>query len=112
MCINLNNDAVKRFKHVDYAGYIDWRLPSMDELKTLVYCSKGKDKEGDWCKDGSEKPIINQQAFPNTEEWAYWSGSSSADYSGGAWYVHFNDGDSGANYRNFNYAVRLVRGGQ
>jgi hypothetical protein len=105
------NDAVERFKNVEYAGYSDWRLPTIDELKTLVYCSKGKN-EYDYCKDGSEAPMINQQAFPNTEATWFWSGSPYAGYSDGAWYVYFNYGNSGNDYRDDNLAVRLVRGGQ
>ncbi|MCI5158113.1 MAG: DUF1566 domain-containing protein [Candidatus Electrothrix sp. AUS1_2] len=106
------NDAVKRFKDVDYAGYSDWRLPTIDELKTLVYCSKGADKKYDWCNDGSESPTINQQAFPNTENWAYWSGSPNANLSTSAWGVIFNYGDSSDSSRYSNLAVRLLRGGQ
>ncbi|CAK8717875.1 Caspase domain-containing protein [Candidatus Electronema halotolerans] len=104
------DDAVKRFKNIEYAGYSDWRLPTIDELKTLVQCSKGKYKDG-WCNDGSEKPTINQQAFPNTTSW-YWSGSPYAGNSDYAWYVRFNGGYSGSDFRFSNYAVRLVRGGQ
>jgi hypothetical protein len=103
------DDAVQNFKNVEYAGYADWRLPTIDELKTLVYCSNGiKDKI---CNDGSERPRINQQAFPNTA-WAYWSGSPSAGYSGYAWYVSFHYGNSGSDPRDYVSAVRLVRGGQ
>ena len=104
-------DAVKRFKNIEYAGYTDWRLPTIDELKTLLYCSEGKDKEGD-CNDGFEYPTINQQAFPNTEAWLYWSGSPYAYYSDFAWYVSFYYGYSYANARNYSYPVRLVRGEQ
>ncbi len=107
------NDAVQRFKKVQYAGYADWRLPTIDELKTLVYCSNGvKDKDDGECNDGSEKPTINQQAFPNTLSGWYWSGSPNALNSDNAWDVNFNYGYSSANYRNLNVAVRLVRGGQ
>lgn len=106
------DDAVKRFKHVDYAGYSDWRLPTVDELKTLVYCSKGiENKKSGSCNDGSERPTINQQAFPNTVWW-YWSGSPFAGYSDYAWSVHFNNGSPGFGYRNARGAIRLVRGGQ
>ncbi len=104
-------DAVQRFKNVAYAGYSDWRLPTIDELKTLVYCSKGVNKESGWCNDGSEKPTINQQAFPNTTKW-YWSGSPHADYSDSAWYVYFNYVGSGHVNRGLDFAVRLVRVGQ
>ncbi|MCI5143242.1 MAG: DUF1566 domain-containing protein [Candidatus Electrothrix sp. ATG1] len=106
------DEAVQRFKNVDYVGYSYWRLPTIDELKTLVYCSKGKDKERKWCNDGSEEPTINQQAFPNTLAWNYWSGSPSADVSDGAWGVYFYYGVSYAYNRSSVYAVRLVRGGQ
>ncbi|MCI5158538.1 MAG: DUF1566 domain-containing protein, partial [Candidatus Electrothrix sp. AUS1_2] len=71
----------------------------------------GKDKEGD-CKDGSEGPTINQQAFPNTAQWFYWSGSPYANFSELAWYVGFLNGNSSASPRGLNLAVRLVRGGQ
>jgi len=106
------DDAAERFKNVEYAGYSDWRLPTIDELKTLVYCSKGKDKDGRRCNEGSERPAINQQAFPNAEENWYWSGSPSADSLAYAWYVNFGLGYSGAVSRSNYRAVRLVRDGQ
>ncbi|CAK8712679.1 Leucine rich repeat-containing protein [Candidatus Electronema halotolerans] len=106
------DDAVSRFKHVEYAGYTDWRLPTIDELKTLVYCSKGvKDKDDGWCNDDSEEPTINQQAFPNTSLW-YWSGSPYAVSSDYAWCVYFGSGYSDVVNRDYDVAVLLVRGGQ
>ncbi|MCI5118811.1 MAG: DUF1566 domain-containing protein, partial [Candidatus Electrothrix sp. LOE1_4_5] len=123
-------NAVRRFKNVEYAGYKDWRLPTIDELKTLVYCSNGvKNTKNGKCDDSSEKPAINQQAFPNTLSNKYWSGSRSAndDYWDYAWYVNFSDGHSGTagrsrgssffdRFRNYvlfrESAFRLVRGGQ
>uniref|UniRef100_UPI004055D4EA Lcl C-terminal domain-containing protein n=1 Tax=Candidatus Electronema sp. TaxID=2698783 RepID=UPI004055D4EA len=105
------DDAVKRFKNVQYAGCKDWRMPTIDELKTLIYCSKGRDKDDKWCNNYSEQPTINQQVFPNTSIW-YWSGSPNALDSGDAWYVGFSSGNSGIVHRHNDYAVRLVRGGQ
>jgi len=119
--------ATQRFKNaVVYAGYADWRLPTLDELKTLVQCSNGRDNDDNrWCNDIFHGhifhgPTINQQAFPNTEDWSYWSGSPSADSSDSAWSVNFFNGSSNDTYRGPSYsasgqrydgsAVRLVRG--
>jgi hypothetical protein len=105
--------AVKHPMNVDYAGYADWRMPTIDELKTLVYCSKGvKNKNDGECNDGSEKPTINQQAFPNTQLDWYWSGSPYANYSDSAWSVDFSSGSSTTQYHTNFFTVRLVRGGQ
>ncbi|MCI5129633.1 MAG: DUF1566 domain-containing protein [Candidatus Electrothrix sp. AUS3] len=106
--------AVNHFKNVKYAGYTDWRLPTIDELKTLVYCSKGVNKKNGRCNEGSEKPTINRQAFPNTETEALrvWSGSPYAYGSGYAWNVNFYNGYSSFDARSNSNAVRLVRGGQ
>ncbi|CAK8723210.1 hypothetical protein GCAAIG_12930 [Candidatus Electronema halotolerans] len=107
-----HDEAVKRFKNVEYAGYSDWRLPTIDELKTLVHCSKGKNKDG-YCNEGSKTPTINQQAFPNAEaEYFVWSGSPYAPNSDYAWGVSFLSGDSYYGGRFSFLAVRLVRGGQ
>ena len=52
------NDAMQRFKHVE-----DWRLPTVDELKNLLHCSKGRDKN-DNCNKGSEAPPSIGRLFP------------------------------------------------
>ncbi len=125
------NNAVKQFKNVRYAGMSGWRLPTIKELNTLVYCSNGTKikykKNGYWsikyCFDGGayQKPTINQVVFPNAtpnaieNNWryhSYWSSSPSVYYPDNAWSVDFEYG------RDFNYRrsselfVRLVRAGQ
>ncbi|WP_105072710.1 DUF1566 domain-containing protein [Chromatium okenii] len=86
-------------KNGGYAGQCDWRLPSIDELKTLIV-------EG-------QKPTIDQQAFPNTPVSDFWSGSPVANNSGNVWYMSFYRGGHIDRYTpKANVHVRLVRGRQ
>lgn len=75
-------------------GFTDWRLPSFEELKSLVE----KDKS----------PSINQAVFPNTPREVFWS-SSIASINNLAWFVYFSSGSSNYTTKYGNHAVRLVR---
>lgn len=111
-------DAMKVANNYAYAGYKDWRLPTIDELKTLVYCSSGlikSYKNGRSHCDGKYTiPTINDDVFLNTPRYGwYWSSTPNAERRNTAWVVSFSDGGvyaDGDEDKGFN--VRLVRNGQ
>lgn len=79
-----------------------WRLPTREELETLVSAN-------------CVKPAINRNVFPDAGTdgpWWYWSGTPYTKDAAGAWGVHFGDGGSGYVFPHKKGAVRLVRGGQ
>jgi|GEM_PF-6704137 len=113
------DDAMSKFgKGVSFAGHSDWRMPTKEELRGLVYCSNGTPQEEAWdemCAGKDKKagnheiPTINQKVFPNTGVF-YWS--STEQDSSYAWDVDFGSGDDDWDDRRDDDAVRLVRSGQ
>jgi len=77
-----------------FAGHTDWRLPTQNELFTLIVKGSG--------------PFICQEAFPNTPEW-FWTSTPQIANTAEAWIISFRRGIFvSINKFNFNY-VRLVR---
>lgn len=101
-------------------GVNNWRLPEINEMKSLIVCSnklRGTIENGSACGlDGSYvKPTINTFYFPNTIrtgiEYFYWSSTSSASNNGLiASYAVFNYGyvSSAIGLRHKHASVRLV----
>jgi len=79
------------------AGHYDWRVPNISELQTILDCSKPN------CTDPIFGPIAASQ---------YWSASTSALDSGGAWWVNFSDGNVSGSAKASSHHIRAVRGGK
>jgi hypothetical protein len=78
-----------------FAGYQDWRVPSIDELKTIV--------------ERSKKPAINHIIFPATPLSLFWSCSTADHIEQAAWAVYFYGGSAYWYGKTSYYYLRLVR---
>ena len=77
-------------------GLIDWRLPSITELTSLVNYFAGF------------PPLINS-IFVNTDANRYWTATTLASSSGSAWFVDFNNGNTSFSVKTTTRFVRCVR---
>lgn len=86
--------AIEYCQNLNFAGYSDWRVPNLEELKSIV------DKNN---------PSKIKSEFKNTASYFYWSSTPGADYSSTAWYIFFYSGNEYYSDKSGNGNVRCVR---
>ena len=77
-----------------------WRLPTIEELKTLDDPTQ------------SNPALPNGHPFTRVQLSSYWSSTTQADFADGAWLFSFASGNAGYYYKSYSYYVRAVRSGQ
>ena len=99
----LTDDVKDAFSYADklnsngFGGYDDWRVPTLEELKTLLTKKKSKNKGFE-----NKNYFIKEPLSKNSSN-SYWSST---------WIIDFYDGNVYLGYRDYNYCVRCVRAGQ
>lgn len=95
--LNACTDVGSGTGFLGFAGHCDWRLPTRQELRTIVDCSFGS-------------PCISP-VFGPTAASRYWSKTTDNSVGSSAWDIDFTNGTS-FNGTKFNaFHVRAVRGG-
>jgi hypothetical protein len=89
---NEAKDWVRSLNNREYAGYLDWRLPTVEEAASLLESS-------------NRNSTYIDPVFSNEQYWL-WTGDRKG--SEGAWSVHFLDGRVDCHFIN-SYFVRPVR---
>ncbi len=88
------------------------RLPHIEELRTLVYCSSGyptvfNTGHNVACSGDYQRPTVVSDAFPNTPAAAFWASPFSGD-SERAWFTFFYSGHSSTGAKTSHFRVRFV----
>lgn len=91
-----------------YAGFKDWRMPTREELLTLVELAKSQGFDGS-SADRSPRAGLRSIGFKNVQDDAYWSSSENRFYAAEAWIVDMSVGEAAYADKSLYYCLWPVR---
>ena len=110
-------EAKQYCENLDEGGHSDWKLPNIDELRTLIKApetiSGGKcqisEKTGKLSSEDYTEECGNSTSKLG-DRYSFWSSSTPSDSTNGAWIVNFSYGDVDSDNKNSHkQSVRCVR---
>lgn len=81
-----------------YCGYTDWRMPTRDEMQTIVVVG-----------NGGVAATINRDYFPHGLASWYWTATTNENHTEYAWYLLFRNGITLSDLKSRPKHLRLVR---
>lgn len=103
------DEANTYVRNLRLGGFPDWRLPTKEELESLLTYCKSK---GIPVKEGKCVEYYNKIGFKNVQSFYYWSSTSYTYSPDGAWIVGMWDGYVGHGFKSRSSYVWPVRSGQ
>lgn len=90
-------EAIELCKNLNFAGYNDWRLPAIYELRTI---------------QDYRVQNIDLSIFENIQPNWYWTSNIYSFNTGCAWGISINDTYVNGYDKNYNHCIWPVRGGK
>jgi hypothetical protein len=93
-------EYVRKLNYQKFAGYIDWRLPTLEEAMSLM---EPEEKTGD---------LYIDSVFDRRQRWIWTADKQSVHLAWYAYFIYFDYGVCNSDKVDGDYFVRVVRSGQ